>query len=122
MSVASALILIAGLMGAAGVFLSAASAHALPNANLDTAGTMLLIHAAAVIGGVATAAHGLAHRPVALAACGILTAGALLFAGDLALRAYMGVRLFPGAAPAGGVLLIAGWIGVALSALLVSFR
>ncbi len=65
----AALLALAGLMGAMGIVLAAASAH-----------------------------------------------GAL-FAGDVAARAFIGARLFPMAAPAGGMILIASWLGVALAAL-----
>ncbi|MBE0692150.1 MAG: DUF423 domain-containing protein, partial [Aquamicrobium sp.] len=40
------------------------------------------------------------------------------FAGDLVLRDVAGQRLFPMAAPTGGTLTIAGWLAVAVSALL----
>ncbi len=111
------LIVLAGLMGAAGIWLAAASAHARPGLNLEVAGSMLLIHAAAVIGLVAVVAHGIPFRPLALLASGGLVLGASLFAGDLAMRAYMGVRLFPGAAPAGGFILLFSWLAVAISGL-----
>ena len=41
-----------------------------------------------------------------------------LFAGDLALRAYAGHRLFPMAAPTGGIVMMAGWVLLALAAFL----
>jgi uncharacterized membrane protein YgdD (TMEM256/DUF423 family) len=40
-----------------------------------------------------------------------------LFAGDLALRAYAGHRLFPMAAPTGGMVMIGGWALLAVAAL-----
>ncbi len=43
--------------------------------------------------------------------------GSLLFAGDIALRALAGQRLFPMAAPTGGSLLIAAWLAFAVAAL-----
>jgi len=105
------LIAFGGLSGAGGVALSAASAHG-GDANLATAGTFLLIHAAALL------AVGLAPRGRVMAVGGfVLFAGLAMFAGDLAARHYFGSRLFPMAAPAGGVLLIAGWLIVAASAL-----
>jgi uncharacterized membrane protein YgdD (TMEM256/DUF423 family) len=45
-----------------------------------------------------------------------LAVGALLFAGDLAARHFLDTRLFPMAAPAGGMAMIAGWLLVAISA------
>jgi len=113
------LIALAGLMGAAGVALLAASAHAAPGATLDTAGNILLFHAAAVIALVAVITQtGLTSRPIALlATCGLVL-GVALFSGDIAARAFLGHRLFPMAAPAGGVILIVSWLLVALAALI----
>jgi hypothetical protein len=45
------LIVPAGLMGACGIILAAAGAHAAPGAELDSAGYMLLFDATAVLGG-----------------------------------------------------------------------
>ncbi len=116
------LIVLAGLMGAAGVVLAAASAHAAPGAGLDSAGQMLLFHAAAVLGGAAIIQQGLLWRPLALVAVCGLVVGAALFSGDLALRAFAGQRLFPMAAPTGGVILIASWLVLALAALIALSR
>ncbi len=113
----NALVVLAGLMGAAGIWLSAAGAHSYPNAKLDVAGTMLLLHAAAVAAAVALNAQGLLWRPLALIASGGMALGAVLFAGDLGMRAYMGSRLFPGAAPAGGFVLLLSWLALGISAL-----
>ena len=44
-------------------------------------------------------------------------AGAGLFAADVAARAYLGHRLFPFAAPAGGSLLILAWLVLVAAAL-----
>ena len=106
------LIALAGLMGAAGVILLAAGAHAAPGAGLDGAGQMLLFHAAAVIALVGALAQGLAFRPLAIAAAIGLVAGATLFSADIAARAFAGHRLFPFAAPSGGIILIASWLAV----------
>jgi uncharacterized membrane protein YgdD (TMEM256/DUF423 family) len=112
------LIALAGLMGAAGVILTAAAAHGKPGSGLDSAGYLLLLHAAAVIAGVAAACAGLLTRPlVALALWGFVL-GAGLFAADVAARAYIGSRLFPFAAPAGGTIQIASWLLLAVAALL----
>jgi uncharacterized membrane protein YgdD (TMEM256/DUF423 family) len=48
--------------------------------------------------------------------------GALLFSGDIALRAFAGHRLFPMAAPSGGALLIGGWALLAIAALFAGMR
>jgi uncharacterized membrane protein YgdD (TMEM256/DUF423 family) len=115
------LIALAGVMGAAGVALTAAGAHGKPGVGLDSAGFLLLIHAAAVLGGVALARQGLVIRPLGIVTlCGFVL-GAGLFAADVSARAYVGSRLFPFAAPAGGLILIASWL-VLVAAALASSR
>jgi uncharacterized membrane protein YgdD (TMEM256/DUF423 family) len=116
------LIALAGLMGAAGVVLLAAGAHAAPGAGLDGAGQMLLFHAAAVIGAAVALHQGLLLRPLALAAAIGLVVGAALFSGDIALKALAGHRLFPFAAPTGGVISIASWLGLAVAAVMTFMR
>ena len=113
---ATIFIALAGLMGAGGVVLLAASAHAAPGTGLDSAGHMLLFHAVAALGGSAALHLGLVYRPLATVALAALVVGALLFAGDLALRAFAGHRLFPMAAPTGGIVLIASWLALAVAA------
>jgi uncharacterized membrane protein YgdD (TMEM256/DUF423 family) len=113
----SVFILLAGLMGAAGVVLAAASAHAERAIRLDAAGYLLLLHASAVIAGVAALDRGSVSRPLGIAALSGFVLGSALFAGDLSLRAFAGRRLFPMAAPTGGILLIAGWLLLAVAAL-----
>jgi uncharacterized membrane protein YgdD (TMEM256/DUF423 family) len=112
------LIGIAALFGCAGVVLTAAGAHAKPGAGLDSAGYMLLFHAPAVIAACAGIAAGLISRPIGLIAASVLLIGVTLFSGDLALRAFAGQRLFPMAAPAGGMVMIGGWALLAVSAFL----
>jgi uncharacterized membrane protein YgdD (TMEM256/DUF423 family) len=79
---------------------------------------MLLFHAAAVIGGAALIQQGALWRPLALAVLAAWVLGAVLFSGDIALRAFTAHRLFPFAAPSGGFILIAAWLGLAGAALL----
>ena len=115
------LLLLAGLMGAAGVALAAAAAHAAPGAALDSAAYMLLFHAVAVIAGGALLQQGLLWRPLSLLVLAAWVLGAALFAGDLAMRAFAGHRLFAFAAPTGGTTLIAAWLtfaGTAICALM----
>lgn len=109
-------LIVAGLMGAGGIALAAAGAHAAPGAGLDSAAYMLLFHAAAVMAAAALAQQGLLWRPLAMAALVAWIVGAVLFSGDLTLRAFAGHRLFVMAAPSGGVILIAGWLLVAAAA------
>ena len=91
----SLIVFFAGLAGAAGVALGAAAAHRVDDPGLATAAQMLVLHAAAVL----------------------LIGGALLFAGDIALRGFTGNRLFPMAAPIGGSTMIGGWVVLAIAAL-----
>ena len=108
------LILAAGLFGAAGVALSAAAAHIDGNV-LRPAASFLLVHAPALLAAGLWGAT-LPGRKVLNAGALLLVLGVALFSGDLVLRAYLGHRLFPMAAPAGGLLTIAGWLVVAASA------
>lgn len=101
----------AGLCGAAGVALSAAAAHN-GGGNLATAAQFLLLHAPALLV-LGVVADGQLMR----SAGAVLLVGVLLFCGDLVMRHYSGNRLFPMAAPAGGALMILGWLAIAVSAL-----
>jgi uncharacterized membrane protein YgdD (TMEM256/DUF423 family) len=107
-------IILAGLMGAAGVMLAAASAHVAPGSGLDSAAYMLLFHASAVLGVTALRHQRLICWPAAVFALTAWIVGAALFSGDIAARAFVGHRLFPMAAPSGGTLLIVGWVAVAV--------
>ncbi len=111
------LIVLAGLLGAAGVALAAAGAHGHPQSGLDSAGYLLLVHAAATLAGAAALHQQLLARALGTAALFGLVIGAALFAADVAMRAFVGHRLFPFAAPSGGVIMIVSWLGVTLAAL-----
>src|SRR3954452_22501042 len=100
------LVVLAGIMGADGVMLAAASAHQPDASRLASASSMLLFHAAAVVGVVALIDRGIAHLQIGLVAAFGFVVAAALFAGDLTMRQYVGHGLFPMAAPAGGTLLI----------------
>jgi uncharacterized membrane protein YgdD (TMEM256/DUF423 family) len=110
------LVILAGIMGADGVILAAASAHQADASRLGSASSMLLFHAAAVLGVVALAERGVVHLGIAIAAAFGFAIAASLFAGDLSLRQYAGHGLFPMAAPSGGTLLILSWLGLAVAA------
>jgi uncharacterized membrane protein YgdD (TMEM256/DUF423 family) len=111
------LVALAGLMGACGVMLAAASAHLADATRIGAASSMLLFHACAVLGAVALAERGLLQARIGLAAAFGFVVAAALFAGDLTLRQLAGHGLFPMAAPTGGTLLMASWLVLALSAL-----
>lgn len=115
------LVALAGLAGAAGVALGAIAAHRVDNPALPTAAQMLVLHAAAAIA-VAANLRRTHHRPVRAHALWVVSAtlmlaGAALFAGDIAMRALAGARLFPMAAPTGGSTMILGWLLVAAAAI-----
>jgi len=110
------LIVLAAVMGADGVMLAAASAHGADASRLVSASSMLLFHASAVLGAVALAERGIIHARIGIVAAFGFVIAAGLFAGDLTLRHYAGHGLFPMAAPTGGTLLIASWLGLAVAA------
>lgn len=116
------LIVLAGLMGAGGVILAAAGAHASPGPGLDSAAYMLLFHAAAVLGGAALLQQGQLWSPLAFVGLVGWVLGGALFSGDIALRAFAGHRLFAMAAPIGGTILIAGWLAFAAAAIFALVR
>jgi uncharacterized membrane protein YgdD (TMEM256/DUF423 family) len=116
------LLALAGLMGAGGIVLAAAGAHVAPGSGLDSAAYMLLFHAAAVLGGAALIQQGVLWRPLAVVVLAAWVLGAALFSGDIALRAFAGHRLFTRAAPTGGMILIAAWLGLASAAVAALLR
>jgi len=104
-------LIIAGVFGAAGIALAAAGAHAAPSVGLDSAANILLFHALAILGGTALLQQGVLSRQLALIALAAWALGTTLFSTDVALRAFVGHRLFPMAAPTGGIILILAWLG-----------
>jgi uncharacterized membrane protein YgdD (TMEM256/DUF423 family) len=110
------LIVLAGVMGADGVILAAASAHQPDASRLASASSMLLFHATAILGIVALAERAIVHARIGIASAFGFVIASALFAGDLSLRQYAGHSLFPMAAPTGGTLLILSWLAVAVSA------
>ena len=110
------LVILAGIMGADGVILAAASAHQPDAARLASASSMLLFHATAVLAVVALAERGVIHARIGIAAASGFVIATGLFAGDLTLRQYAGHGLFPFAAPSGGTLLIISWLVLAVAA------
>ncbi len=106
---------IACLMGAAGVAAAAGAAHGGGSELLGAASLLLLVHAAAILalGGIA------GHTPTGLAAMVLMAAGSLLFAGDMAMRTWVGTALFPMAAPIGGSATIFAWLVAAIAVVIV---
>ncbi|MEO8319682.1 MAG: DUF423 domain-containing protein [Bradyrhizobium sp.] len=110
------LIVLAAIMGADGVILAAASAHGAEASRLASASSMLLFHAAAVLGAVAVADRGLVHARLGMLSAFGFVIAASLFAGDLTLRQYAGHGLFPMATPTGGTMLIVSWLVLGIAA------
>ncbi|MEZ5669525.1 MAG: DUF423 domain-containing protein [Alphaproteobacteria bacterium] len=116
------LLLIAALYGLSGVALDALGAHALPAAAeplrdaFASAVRHQLVHGVALIGIALLAARAPAARLPRLAGAAIAL-GVLLFSGSIHLHALLSIGPIPFAAPAGGILLMAGWALLALYAL-----
>lgn len=99
----------AGLLGAAGVALGAASAHLGGGDFARLASFFLLLHAAAIPGILAIPAGRQGARGIVAS---LMALGAALFSGDLGVLAFTGRTPMAGLAPAGGLLLIAAWLGL----------
>lgn len=108
------LLILAGLFGASGVGLAAAAAHITGASNLlAPASSIALAHAPSVL-----VLYLAGERVRTATASGLIIAlGTLLFCGDLVLKQFTGNSLFPMAAPTGGVLMMGGWLLLALSAI-----
>lgn len=104
---------LAGLWGFAGVMLLAAGSHADATGRLTSAGMMLLFHACAGIGLIHSGFMGPRMRFNVLL---LLMIGSGVFAADLCSRVLRGESLLPNLAPTGGVLVMLGWLGIAVSA------
>ena len=105
-------VLVAALLGTAGVAAAAGATHSGDQALLGPLALVALTHAPALI---ALAAY----RPqLRLPSCAtiFIALGAILFSADLATRHFTGHALFPHAAPTGGTALIVGWLILALGA------
>ncbi|PTM92781.1 DUF423 domain-containing protein [Mycoplana dimorpha] len=109
----AATLFFAGILGVAGVASAALASHASGDPRLmGGASAMCLAHAPALVGLYAAWPT---LRTAAVAAL-LLIVGTLLFAGDLALRHFAGHGLFAMSAPAGGLLMMAGWLTIAAGA------
>ncbi|MEZ5964705.1 MAG: DUF423 domain-containing protein [Planctomycetota bacterium] len=115
---ARTVVALAGILGALAVAAGAFGAHGLQGkidaqamAWYETAARYHLLHAVALLGVGALAAHGYRVRTAALA----LTVGVLVFSGTLYAMALGGPRWLGAVTPIGGVALIAGWVALAAS-------
>lgn len=107
------LLIFSGLFGASGVGLAAAAAHVSGASNLlAPASSIALAHAPAIL------VLYLADEKVKTATLSglVIALGALLFCADLVIKQFTGNSLFPMAAPTGGIMMMVGWLLLALAA------
>lgn len=105
------LLSVASLVGASGVAAAAAASHAGESRNLAAIAAICLAHGPALLA-LGLFARGRLLNISAL----LLAAGTLIFVGDLAMREWVGRSLFAGAAPLGGMGMIAGWLMILVAA------
>lgn len=105
------IVVVAALLGAAGVAAAAGATHSGDQALLGPLALVALTQAPALL---ALAAFQPPYRfqPHAMV---IIAFGAILFSIDLAVRHFTGAPFFAHAAPIGGTALIAGWLVLAVS-------
>ena len=106
---------LAGLIGASGVALAAAAAHLSSTPSLASAALMALVHAPALLAGLAALRVGILSKRLGYVGLIGIAFGVVLFSGDLAMRAFLSAPLFPMAAPSGGTILIVSWIILAVA-------
>ncbi|RJS91870.1 DUF423 domain-containing protein [Salinisphaera sp. Q1T1-3] len=111
----------AALYGGLAVCLGAFGAHAIGSrlsaemqAIWHTAEAYQFYHALALLGVGLAMRSGLAGREIQVAALCFM-AGTLIFSGSLYLLAASGIRVLGAITPIGGVLLILGWIALAVA-------
>ena len=106
------ILFLAGLLGAAGVGAAAAATHGGDQALMGPLSLVALSHAPVLVALALFAGT----RLLSLAAL-LLAAGAILFSADLAMRHFTGNAIVAMAAPAGGVIMILGWLTLAVAGL-----
>ncbi len=114
------LIFIAALLGCTGVAMAAYATHGLPGriddvalAQVHTAVQIQMWHTLAIVAAVLWSARG---GVLAQGAATLFTLGTLLFCGAVYLLALADIHI-PRMAPAGGFVLMAGWLSLAASSL-----
>ena len=108
------ILLLGGLLGAAGVMLAAAATHTGETYMLGNASSMALAHAPVLV----ALNIGADRIRTAIPAGLTLGLGTAVFVGDLVVRHFSGHSLFPYAAPIGGLGMIGGWLVLCAGALL----
>lgn len=106
-------LLLAGLIGAAGVAFSAMAAHGEDPRLIGAAAAACMAQAPALL----ALSLGWDKIRTALPASLLIGLGCALFAGDLLFRNKYGYGLFPMSAPTGGTMMILGWLAVGLGAI-----
>jgi uncharacterized membrane protein YgdD (TMEM256/DUF423 family) len=105
------LIAAGGIAGAVGVATAAAASHG-ESRNLSVIASICLAHGPALLAlGLAGASRLFWWSAI------LLAGGTVLFAADLAAREWVNHGLFTGAAPLGGMGMIAGWLALVIAAL-----
>lgn len=108
----SFILFLGSVLGACGVMLAAAATHTGETYMLGKASAMALAHAPVLI----ALSVGWERIRTAMPAGLVLGIGTALFVGDLVSRHFSGNSLFPFAAPAGGIGMVAGWFVLAAGA------
>jgi uncharacterized membrane protein YgdD (TMEM256/DUF423 family) len=103
-------IVIAGLLGAAGIAAAAGATHTGDTRLLGALALVALTQAPAILA-LTLLGRSIVFR---IATAGIAL-GAVVFSADIAMRHFTGSGLFPMSAPLGGILMIAGWLAVAVA-------
>ncbi|MBJ3783802.1 DUF423 domain-containing protein [Devosia sediminis] len=115
MLAARVFLVLAGLLGAAGVAAAAGASHG-ESRNLSAIAMIFLAHAPVLL---VLALYG--RGRMLLAAGFLLAIGTALFGADLAMRECLGHGLFPGATPLAGGAMILGWLALAVAGLFGRF-
>jgi uncharacterized membrane protein YgdD (TMEM256/DUF423 family) len=103
-------IVIAGLLGAAGIAAAAGATHTGDTRLLGALALVALTQAPAILA-LTLLGRSIVFR---IATAGIAL-GAVVFSADIAMRHFTVNGLFPMSAPLGGILMIAGWLAVAVA-------
>ena len=111
-------IVLAGILGAAGVAAAARASHSDDPRVLGALALIALSHAPALLAFGLSSVKGRVLRVGAI----VIAAGCCLFSTDLAARHFLGGGLFPMSAPFGGTAIIAGWLTVAVGGFLSTYR
>jgi uncharacterized membrane protein YgdD (TMEM256/DUF423 family) len=105
-------LVLAGLIGAAGVIFSAMAAHGEDPRLIGAASAACMAQAPVLL----ALSLGWEKIRTALPASLLIGLGCALFAGDLLFRDKYGYGLFPMSAPTGGTMMILGWLAVGIGA------